>query len=104
MYIKVLPKGDQWFREDGTLVGDIVFTYYNMYYGGKTPIIKTINGFFVKPIYGRIHQKTNKLIPLCEGTNLGLCAGSFCRAAMEDINVCPRYMQDSSDGYYIVSD
>ena len=104
MYTKVHKKGDQWFRDDGTLVGNTVDTYFYTYHGLKLPIIKALDGFYIRPVWGRVDQQTQKFVPLCEGMNTKLCTGPFCKAYSDNPIICPRYKGNNTEGYYILSD
>lgn len=100
MYIRVRKVGNHWFRDDdGTIVGETARAYANIYFGGKTPIIKTKDGIYIKPHYGRIDSKTKNFLPLCEGRLLDICIGKSC--SEHSSSMCPRFKTHKSDGYYI---
>lgn len=105
MYVKLHREGNQWFRDDnGTLVGETVNTYFNTYYNFKTPIIKTPDWTYVRPVYGRINSKTGKFVALCEGKLTRLCVGRSCRGFSSDPLACPLHQKTPTDGYYIIVD
>ena len=97
MYLKVHSKRAQWFRDDGTLVGEELKST-DRFYNHVHHIIKTVDKKYVQVVFGYF-KDAKSFVPLC----LPYCSPDKCKMHKSDI-CWFKHNTDPTAGYYIFYD